>query len=100
METYRYLLGFALVFLGTQFFGPKTLLQTMLGSKIELPNFVWKRLNISWGIFFAAMGVANLYVVYNFSTNTWVNFKLFGTLGLTVVFVVIQSFYMAKYIKD
>ena len=91
---------FALMFLLTQFIGNKTLLQRMLGTKITLPVTVWNRLNISWAVFFAAMGIANLYVVYNYSTNTWVNFKLFGTLGLTVLFVIIQSFYMAKYMSS
>ena len=90
---------FALLFLGTQFIGNKTLIQRMIGGKITLPNFVWNRLNLLWGIFFAVMGVANLYVVYNFTTNAWVNFKLFGTLGLTIVFVVLQSFYIARYIE-
>jgi len=90
---------FAVVFLATQFFGPKTLLQTMLDTKVSLPNFVWKRSNLSWALFFAAMGIANLYVVYNFSTNTWVNFKLFS-LGLSVVFSIAQSIYMAKYVKS
>lgn len=90
---------FALMFLLTQFIGNKTLLQRMLGTKITLPNPIWTKLNVSWGVFFAVMGIANLYVVYHYSTNTWVDFKLFGTLGLTIVFIIIQSIYMAKHIK-
>ena len=43
---------------------------------------VWQRLNLAWIAFFAAMGVLNLWVAYTFSTATWVNFKLFGALGL------------------
>ena len=46
------------------------------------------------------MGAVNLYVVYNYSTNTWVNFKLFGTLGLTLVFAVLQAFYIARFMKN
>ncbi len=90
---------FALLFLSTQFIGNRPLIQRLLDKKINLPKFIWKRLNLIWGIFFALMGIANLYVVYNFSTNAWVNFKLFGTLGLTILFVLLQSFYIARYIE-
>ncbi len=90
---------FALVFLITQFFGPKTLLERMMDKQITLPPMLWKRLNLSWVFFWALMGIANLYVIYNYNTNTWVNFKLFGTLGLTILFVIGQSFFMRKHIK-
>lgn len=90
---------FALAFLITQFFGPKTLLERMMDKQITLPQTLWKRLNLSWVIFWALMGIANLYVVYNYNTNTWVNFKLFGTLGLTIVFVIGQSYFMRKHIE-
>ncbi len=88
---------FALFFLTTQFTGNKTLVQRMMDSKLTLPKLIWNRLNLSWAVFFTSMGVANLYVVHNFSTNAWVNFKLFGTLGITVIFIILQSFYIAKY---
>lgn len=91
---------FALLFLGTQFIGNKTLIQRMMDNKLSLPNFIWMRLNLSWAVFFTVMGVANLYVVYHFSTNAWVNFKLFGTLGLTIVFVVLQSLYIARHVEN
>jgi len=90
----------ALVFLGTHFLGEKKLIQRMMESKLVLPKAVWNKLNLSWMIFFFVLGIVNLYVVYNFTTNAWVNFKLFGTLGLTTGFVLIQSLYMAKYVKD
>ena len=66
---------------------------------IELPKHAWKTLNISWGSFFAFVGFLNLYVIYNYDTDTWVNFKLFGILGITFIFVVLQSIFMTKYIK-
>lgn len=88
---------FALLFLATQYIGKKPLIQRLMDSKVELPIKIWQRLNHSWAIFFGLMGAVNLYVVYHFSTNTWVNFKLFGTLGLTLVFVVLQALYMAKH---
>lgn len=87
----------SLVFLGSQFIGQKTLVQKMMESNISLPKQVWLRLNIAWVVFFAAMGVINIYVAYNFDMNTWVNFKLFGGLGATLVFVLIQSLYLSKH---
>lgn len=89
----------ALAFLLTQFIGKKPLVQRMLGSNITLPKPIWLRLNISWVIFFILTGAANLYVAYSFDTNTWVNFKLFGLMGLTLVFIVAQAIYMAPHIK-
>ncbi|MCB1867933.1 MAG: septation protein A [Gammaproteobacteria bacterium] len=91
---------FATVFLGSQFVGKKSMVERMMSHAIELPANIWTRLNISWGIFFLGSGILNLYVAFNFSEETWVNFKLFGMLGLTVVFVVLQSFYMARHIQD
>ncbi|KPJ67779.1 MAG: septation protein A [Coxiella sp. DG_40] len=88
---------FALFFLSTQFIGNKTLVQRMMDNKLTLPKLIWIRLNLSWTVFFTTMGIANLYVVYNFSTNAWVNFKLFGTLGITLIFIILQAVYIAKY---
>ena len=87
----------ALGFLGSQFVGKKNLLQRMLGEQITLPPKIWTQLNLSWAFFFLGMGLLNLYVVYYFDTNTWVNFKLFGTLILTLIFIVLQGFYMTKH---
>ena len=91
--------AFALVFLGSHFIGSKTIIQRMMQNNIELPSTIWKRLNMSWIGFFSLMGAVNLYVVYHFDTNTWVNFKLFGMLGLTLLFVIIQSIYMTRHVK-
>ena len=90
-----WLLSIALLF--SQIFGRKPLIQRLGESSIELPTKIWRQLNLTWCYFFAAMGFANLYVVYNFDTDVWVNFKLFGTLGLTIVFIIGQSVYMAKH---
>lgn len=89
----------SLAFFISQFIGTKPLIRRLLDQNIELPSKIWQHLNYSWGMFFAAMGCLNLYVVYHFDTNTWVNFKLFGTLALTFVFVVIQGLYMVKHHK-
>lgn len=91
---------FALLLLGSQIIGEKPFIQRLMGDKITLPQNIWKRLNLSWTIFFALMGGINIYVAYQFSTDIWVNFKLFGTLGSTIVFGVLQSLYMAKYFKQ
>jgi intracellular septation protein len=79
------------------FFG-KNLIKAMLGAELQLPDAVWQRLNRAWVLFFAAMGVVNLYVAYNFSTSAWANFKVFGVTGLMLLFVVAQSLYMGKHL--
>ncbi len=90
---------FSILLFGSQFIGKKNILQRMLGDKVKLPTPIWKRLNLAWSIFFFLLGFLNLYVVYHYSTNAWVNFKLFGTLGLMLVFIVIQAFYMARHMQ-
>jgi intracellular septation protein len=91
--------AFALAFFGSHFIGKKNLLQRMLDSQIELTKqHVWKVLNIAWVVFFVTMGILNLYVAFNFDTDTWVNFKLFGLMGLTLIFVIGQGFYLARYV--
>lgn len=90
---------FALALLLSQFIGKKPIIQHLLASKVELPSKIWQHLNLSWVIFFTLMGLANVYVLYHFSTNAWVNFKLFGCFGLTLGFLIIQAIYMAKHIN-
>jgi intracellular septation protein len=77
----------------------KNLLKSLMGAQMELPDAAWRAMNWSWTGFFAVMGVLNLWVAYNFDTDTWVNFKLFGGLGLMAVFVVGQALYLGKYLK-
>ena len=78
----------------------KNLIRAMMGEQIVLPDFVWGRLLMSWIGFFAAMGVLNLLVAYNFSTDTWVNFKMFGGLGLMLLFVLGQALMLARYVEE
>ena len=89
---------FALVFLGSQYIGKKNLVERMMGHVMTAPDAIWKKLNIAWASFFVLMGFVNLYVIYNFSDKFWVNFKLFGMLGMTVIFVIAQGLFMAKYV--
>jgi intracellular septation protein len=84
----------AVVFLGSQWIGSKPIVQRMLGSVADLAAEQWARLNLLWVAFFTIVGALNLYVAYTFSEEFWVNFKLFGMLGLTLVFVVVQSVWL------
>ena len=92
---------FAIVFLGSQFIGKKPLVQRMMGHAIEISErSVWLKLNMAWIGFFIFSGVANLIVAFNFSEDIWVDFKLFGLMGLTLIFVVGQAFYLTKYMPS
>ncbi len=91
---------FSCVFFISQFVSSKPVIQRMLQKNLKLPNKIWTKLNISWIIFFTLMGFANLYVVYNFSTEIWVNFKVFGIMGMTLLFVIVQSIFLSKYIQN
>ena len=77
--------------------GDKTAIERLMSANLSLPKTVWGRLNLGWVFFFFAMGAANLYVAYHFSTDLWVNFKLFGSTALMFVFIVAQSLVLAKY---
>lgn len=90
---------FGLVFLASEFVGKRSIVRRMMEGQISLPARVWTRLNLSWVAFFIASGLLNLYVVYHFDTATWVNFKLFGMMGLTIVFVIAQGVYMMRHVE-
>ncbi|MDT6962652.1 MULTISPECIES: septation protein A [unclassified Cupriavidus] len=78
----------------------KNLIRAMMGKQVTLPEPMWGKLNAAWAAFFAVMGVLNLYVAYQFSTDTWVNFKLFGSMGLMAVFIVAQSVWLSRHIQE
>ena len=88
---------FAAVLAGADLLFRRNPIRAVLGEQMQLPERVWRRLNWSWAAFFAFMGAANLYVAYHFSTDLWVNFKLFGSTALMFVFIVAQSLVLAKY---
>jgi len=87
----------AVVFLGSQFIGKKTVVERMMGGNIDLPMDIWARLNLSWVLFFILSAVTNIYVAYNFDTDTWVDFKLFGMLGMTLLFLIAQGVFISRY---
>jgi intracellular septation protein len=78
----------------------KNLIRLMMEKQIALPDAIWQRLSLSWAAFFGVMGVINLYVAYTFSTAVWVNFKLFGFTGMMLAFVIAQSLFLSKHVKD
>jgi intracellular septation protein len=78
----------------------RNLIRGLLSEQMSLPDRVWAKLNWSWVGFFAAMGTLNLYVAFNFSEKVWATFKLFGGMGLMLLFVVVQSAFLAKYVED
>ncbi len=88
---------FASVIIGSQFIGEKPLIERMMAHAIDVPKKIWRNVNLLWGLFFAFVGVVNIYVAYNYSEETWVDFKLFGVLGLTFVFMIAQGIYLAKH---
>lgn len=99
---------FAAVFLSSMYIGKESLVRRMMSGQIELPDEVWTRLNLSWVVFFLISGAANLYVAFYYGLeyddktrmDNWVNFKLFGLMGLTFLFVILQAIFIAKYITD
>ncbi|CZR29653.1 intracellular septation protein [Legionella pneumophila] len=72
----------------------------MMEANINLTTKIWYRLNLAWTLFFIVMGALNLYVAYHYDTDVWVNFKLFGGVGFTLLFVLIQAFYLTKHTDE
>ncbi len=91
---------FAFACLITHFIGKTPLIKRMMSGGLTLPDNIWTKLNGIWALFFIVQGLLNLYVLYNFDTDTWVDFKLFGMLGLTIIFIVAQGFYLMRHIED
>lgn len=87
---------FAVAIFGAALFG-RNVIRGLMNAQMELPELAWSRLNLSWGAFFAVMGLVNLWVAFNYSTDAWVNFKLFGSMGLMLVFVIGQGMMLSKY---
>jgi intracellular septation protein len=90
--------AFAVVLAASELFLGKNLIRAMMSGQMTLPDPVWRRVNWSWSAFFSFMGLANLYVAFNFSTDAWVNFKLFGGMGLLLAFAVAQALVLARYL--
>lgn len=97
----------ATLVLGSHWLGRRTLVERMLGAQVPLPAAVWRRINLAWGLFFAALGALNLYVAFYFGLELdaaarqqiWVQFKVFGLTGITIVFVFVQALFMARHLQ-
>lgn len=91
---------FAAVLLFSQIFLKKNLIRTMMEKHMSLPDGIWRRVNLAWVAFFMTMGLLNLYVAFNFSTAAWVNFKLFGGMGLMFAFIIAQNLMLSKHMQE
>ena len=91
---------FAGILAGGALFMKKNLMKSLLSEQMQLPDVAWTRMNWSWVGFFTFMGFANLAVAYSFSTDAWVNFKLFGGIGLMLAFVLVQGMLLSKYLEE
>jgi intracellular septation protein len=87
---------FAVAFLASRCFGDKLLIERLMGENVQLERPLWQTLNWAWIGYFTVLGALNLYIAYNFSEEAWVNFKMFGMLGLTVVFALAQAFWLTS----
>ncbi len=91
---------FGVAFLASQFIGKKTFVERMMSASLDLPGPVWRRLNLTWALFFLAVGFINLYVMFTYTTDQWVNFKTFGVPGMMLIFMVAQMFYVYRHLPD
>ncbi len=91
---------FGLTLLISEFALGRNLIRAMLQGQIELPDVIWSRLNLSWVVFFLCSGALNLYVAFNYSEDTWVNFNTVGGIVIMVVFLVGQGFYLMRHLQD
>ena len=98
---------FAVIVIGSQFTSRRTVLEVLLGTALKLPDRIWRRVNMSWGFFFLIVGLLNVYIAFYFRpdesaqvrTDFWVNFKVFGLMGLTLAFTLIQMLFIVKYLN-
>ena len=93
----EWLLGALL--LGSQFIGRKSFIRLAMEKSVKLPEPVWARLNLMWALFFLFLGTLNVYVIYAFSTESWIRFKLYGSMGLTLLFALAQSIYLGRHMQ-
>lgn len=90
---------FALGFAGSHFIGEQPLIKRVMGHAVSLPDRIWTRLNIAWIVFFLFLGTSNLFVAFNFP-SIWVDFKVFGSLGMTVLFLIGQGIFLSRHMQD
>ena len=91
---------FAIALVVSNSFFNKNLIKELMGESLPLPEKIWGKLNLAWAIFFLVCAILNIYIAYNFSLETWVNFKVFGLMGLTFVFAISTVFALYKYLPQ
>ena len=92
-----WLMGCLLI--GGQLLMKKNFIKSLMSAQLSLPDEIWQKLLWSWAVFFAVKGGLNLWVAYQFDTDTWVNYKLIGSMGLMLLFVLGQGVYLSKHIQ-
>lgn len=92
--------GLGAVFLGSEFIGDRNLLERSLGSQVILPRKIWSRVNWLWIANFFIVGALNIYVAYQFSQSAWVSYKLYSSIGFTVVLSALTVWMIAPHMKD
>ncbi len=91
---------FAIALLVSHYVFNKNIIKQFLSESLTLPEPIWIKLNLAWAVFFALCGALNLYVAFSFDLDTWVNFKVFGLTGLTLVFAVGSILSLYKYLPQ
>ncbi len=92
--------AFALILIGGRLFAGKNLIKSVMGAQINMPDPQWSALNWAWIAFFVGMAALNVFIAYQYSMDTWVQFKVFGAMGLTFAFIIAQVFWMSRYMID
>lgn len=92
--------AFALILIGGRLFAGKNLIKSVMGAQINMPSPQWAILNWAWIAFFLAMALLNMFIAYNYSMDTWVQFKVFGAMALTFVFIIAQVLWMSRYMIE
>jgi intracellular septation protein len=89
----------AVLFIGSQFIGGKTIMERTIGAQLSLPKAAWTKLNLLWSAHFTIVGGLNIWVAYRFSEDTWVSYKLYSAIGFTVLLTALTALLMAPYLK-
>ncbi len=99
--------AFSAILFGGLFIGEKTIMEKLMGKQMRLPDHIWKKVDIAWALFFLILGALNVYVAFYYQLDrpaevrqeTWVNFKVFGILGLTLVFAIVQAVFLSRHME-
>ena len=89
----------AILFIGSQFIGDKTIMERTIGTQLSLPKIAWTKLNLLWSAHFTIVGGLNIWVAYGFSEDTWVSYKLYSAIGFTILLTALTAILMAPYLK-